>query len=57
MRLPFSEGKCAKCGDLMMIRPDKIPFCSKCERRITEEAQQKLRKDKKQVLRSEAVDA
>lgn len=56
MKLPFSEGKCAKCGDLMIFRPDKIPFCSKCEKRISEEAQAKLGKGEKQVLHSEAVE-
>ena len=56
MKLPLSDGRCAKCGDLMLYRPDKVPFCSKCEKRFAEEAQAKLRKGKKQVLHSMAVE-
>jgi len=59
MKLPISDGKCAKCGDFMLYRPDKLPFCSKCEMLMCEDAQRKLPKlanGKKVVLHSEAVE-
>lgn len=54
---PFSEGKCAKCGDLMLLRVDRIPFCSKCEKAMCADAERKIPKlrGQKVILRSEAV--
>lgn len=58
MKLPFSSSKCAKCGDLMLFRPDRLPFCSKCEKAMCEDAERKVPKlagGKKLTLHSEAV--
>ena len=27
---------CVKCGDLLIARPDKLPLCSKCSKKMTE---------------------
>ena len=30
----FNPAKCAKCGNPKMIRFDKVPFCSECEKKL-----------------------
>jgi hypothetical protein len=38
----FNPVYCAKCGALKMDRPDNVPFCSVCEKKILEEAKRLL---------------
>lgn len=58
---PFPSGICAKCGGLKIERPDNMPFCSECEKKIAQEFTSKIRPDmgksKKLVLQSEAYKA
>lgn len=32
--MKFNPAKCAKCGNPKMIRFDKVPFCSECEKKL-----------------------
>jgi predicted amidophosphoribosyltransferase len=42
-RPPWDTGRCVKCG-APMIRLDNVPFCSQCEREVTQEASQRIPK-------------
>lgn len=58
MRLKYSQVRCARCGEPKIFRPDQLPFCSKCEKKMCEEAAARIKqlKGKKVVLNSSAVE-
>jgi len=45
MASPFKQGVCARCGGLVLDRPDNLPLCSECERKMTQEFTEKIRPD------------
>lgn len=47
--------RCGKCRGFMMIRPDKIPLCSECEKKIVAEIKARVPKVRNKVLVSERV--
>lgn len=55
----INMGICGKCKKpLRIIRTDRIPFCSECEKKVTAEAERivpKIAKKGKLALRSEYV--
>ena len=42
--IKFHDGICARCKCPTIIRPDGLPFCSKCEKEMTERFE-KIRPD------------
>lgn len=40
---PWNPGRCVKCG-APMVRMDNIPFCSQCEKKVTQEVSQRIPK-------------
>ena len=42
----FQRGKCPVCGGYVLDRPDNLPFCSECERKMTQQYAEKIRPDK-----------
>lgn len=57
--IKISPVKCAKCGSFKLERPDNVPFCSDCERKLTQFYAERVRPDMakkgKITLKSEAV--
>ena len=47
--------RCAKCKGFMITRPDKIPFCSECEKKIVAEIKARVPKVRGKVFVSERV--
>lgn len=51
----MNEFKCMKCGNFKLERPDKLPFCSECERKIEAEVKNRVPKVGKKKLVSQAA--
>lgn len=47
---------CAKCKGFMLVRPDKLPFCSECAEKIEAEIKARVPKVRDKKLVSERVD-
>ena len=45
----ISPNKCLKCGGFKLDRPDKVPFCTECEKKLKQEFV-RLRPDKKKQV-------
>lgn len=54
---PFKGSRCAKCGGMMLFRPDRLPICSECEKKFCESAAKRVKGIKgKPVLHSLVVE-
>ena len=42
MANPLLGAVCLKCGRPKIIRPDGLPFCSECERKMTREVAERI---------------
>ena len=47
--------RCGRCKGFMLTRPDKIPLCSECEKKMVAEIKARVPKVRGKVLVSERV--
>jgi hypothetical protein len=47
--------RCAKCRGFILHRPDALPFCSECQKKIEAEIRARVPKVRGKVLVSERV--
>ena len=51
----LNGSRCAKCKGFILHRPDKIPFCSECQKIIEAQIKERVPKVRGKVLVSERV--
>jgi hypothetical protein len=51
----LTGSKCARCKGFILYRPDALPFCSECQKKIEAEIKNRVPKVRNKVMVSEKV--